>query len=84
MVDRPATLRESLIDLRVMMDKYTRNNPGDLVACPGAQLMLDFVVNHCRIETAGDLQRADGARCSDSIRVAAVGRMDRSRRTTPW
>ncbi|MFO1244523.1 MAG: PelD GGDEF domain-containing protein [Ramlibacter sp.] len=74
MVDRPATLRESLIDLRVMMDQYTRNNPGDLSGLPGAQLMLDFVVNHCRIETAA-LYEVRLEPALQLIRVAAVGRM---------
>ncbi len=52
LVDRPGTLREALIDLRIMMDSYTRNRPDDLSGLPGAQIMLDFVVQQCRVESA--------------------------------
>ncbi len=52
MVDRPGTLRESLIELRILMDRYTRENPLEAVALPGAQFMLDFVTQHCRIDSA--------------------------------
>ena len=52
MVDRPGTLRESLIELRVLMNRHTRENPLEELGLPGAQFMLDFVVQHCRIESA--------------------------------
>ena len=52
MVDRPGTLRESLIELRILMDRYTREHPLEAVALPGAQYMLDFVMQHCRIDSA--------------------------------
>jgi hypothetical protein len=75
MVDRPGTLREALIDLRVLMDNYTRNNPADLSGLPGAQLMLDFVVHHCRVETAA-IYSVQMEPVLKLKRVAAVGRME--------
>jgi hypothetical protein len=74
MVDRPGTLRESLIELRVLMDRYTRENPLEAAVLPGAQLMLDFVVQHCRIESAAMY----AVRLEPTIeltRVAVAGRM---------
>ncbi len=73
LVDRPGTLREALIDLRILMDGYTRDNPGDASGLPGAQIMLDFVAHHCRVESAA-LYRV---RMYPTLRlneVAAVGR----------
>ena len=52
MVDRPGTLRESLIELRILMDRHTREHPLEAVSLPGAQHMLDFVMHHCRIDSA--------------------------------
>ena len=52
MVDRPGTLRESLIQLRVLMDHQTRSNPAQVSAMPGAQVMLDFIVQQCRVDSA--------------------------------
>ncbi|MBC7648518.1 MAG: hypothetical protein H7197_05300 [Vitreoscilla sp.] len=74
MVDRPGTLRESLIELRVLMDQHTRENPLEEVGLPGAQFMLDFVVQHCRIQSAAMYS----VRMEPSIeltRVAVAGRM---------
>ena len=74
MVDRPGTLRESLIELRVLMDRRTRENPLEEVGLPGAQFMLDFVVQHCRIESAAMYS----VRMEPNIeltRVAVAGRM---------
>ncbi|MBX3585206.1 MAG: hypothetical protein KF796_01080 [Ramlibacter sp.] len=74
MVDRPGTLREALIDLRVLMDRYTRDNPGDLSGLPGAQMMLDFVVHHCRVESAAIYSvRMEPVLTLE--RVAVVGRL---------
>ncbi|MBX3654918.1 MAG: hypothetical protein KF686_12100 [Ramlibacter sp.] len=73
MVDRPGTLREALIDLRVLMDRYTRDNPTDLGALPGAQMMLDFVVHHCRVESAA-LYSVRMEPVLALTRVAVVGR----------
>jgi len=74
MVDRPGTLREALIDLRSMMDRYTRSNPHDVSGLPGAQMMLDFVVTQCRVETAAMYEvRMEPA--LELVRVAAVGRI---------
>ena len=73
LVDRPGTLREALIELRIVMDRYTRDNPGDASGLPGAQIMLDFVANHCRVESAALYQ----VRMYPTLRlrqVAAVGR----------
>lgn len=74
MVDRPGTLRESLIELRSMMDRYTRSNPHDLSGLPGAQMMLDFVVTQCRVETAA-LYEVRMEPVLQLQRVAAVGRI---------
>jgi hypothetical protein len=74
MVDRPGTLREALIDLRSMMDRYTRSNPHDLSGLPGAQMMLDFVVTQCRVETAA-LYEVRMEPVLELVRVAAVGRI---------
>ena len=52
MVDRPGTLRESVIELRILMDRYTREHPLEANALPGAQYMLDFVMQQCRIDSA--------------------------------
>ena len=56
MVDRPGTLRESLIQLRVLMDQQTRKSAGQTGAAPspmpGAQTMLDFIVQQCRVDSA--------------------------------
>ena len=74
MVDRPGTLRESLIELRILMDRYTRENPLEAVALPGAQFMLDFVTQHCRIDSA----IMYSVRMEPTVkltRVAAVGGM---------
>ena len=74
MVDRPGTLRESLIELRVLMDRHTRENPLEAAGLPGAQFMLDFVVQHCRIESAAMY----AVRMEPTIRltrVAVAGRM---------
>lgn len=74
MVDRPGTLRESLIELRILMDRRTRENPLEEVGLPGAQFMLDFVVQHCRIESAA----VYSVRMEPTIaltRVAVAGRM---------
>jgi hypothetical protein len=75
MVDRPGTLREALIDLRVLMDRFTRENPGKLHALPGAQTILDFVVHHCRVESAAiyEVRMEPVLRLT---RVAQAGRMD--------
>ncbi len=73
MVARPGTLRQALIDLRVLVDCYACEHPGDLSGLPGAQLMLDFVVNHCRIESAALYQ----VQMEPSLKlkqVAVVGR----------
>ena len=74
MVDRPGTLRESLIELRILMDRYTRENPLQPGGLPGAQFMLDFVAQHCRIDSA----IMYSVRMEPTIkltRVAAVGAM---------
>ena len=74
MVDRPGTLRESLIELRILMDRYTRENPLHTGGLPGAQFMLDFVAQHCRIDSA----IMYSVRMEPSIkltRVASVGGM---------
>ena len=74
MVDRPGTLREALIELRVLMDRHTRENPLEAAGLPGAQFMLDFVVQHCRIESAAMYS----VRMEPTIaltRVAVAGRM---------
>lgn len=73
MVARPGTLREALIDLRVLVDRYAREHPDDLGGLPGAQIMLDFVVNHCRIESAA-LYQVQLAPTLKLKQVAAVGR----------
>ena len=56
MVDRPGTLRESLIQLRVLMDQQSRKSAGQTGAVPspmpGAQTMLDFIVQQCRVDSA--------------------------------
>ena len=74
MVDRPGTLREALIELRLLMDRHTRENPLEEIGLPGAQFMLDFVVQHCRIESAAMY----AVRMEPTIaltRVASAGRM---------
>jgi polysaccharide biosynthesis protein PelD len=73
MVARPGTLREALIDLRVLVNRYAREHPGDLSGLPGAQIMLDFVVNHCRIESAA-LYQVQMEPMLKLKQVAAVGR----------
>ena len=73
MVDRPGTLREALIDMRVLMDRYTHQNPDDRSGLPGAQIMLDFIVHHCRVESAAIYE----LRMDPTLRlkqVASVGR----------
>lgn len=52
MVDRPGTLRESLIELRTLMDDITRHTAASATELPGAQQMLEFVMAQCRIESA--------------------------------
>ena len=52
MVDRPGTLRESLIQLRVLMDGQTRTGAAQSTSMPGAQVMLDFIVQQCRVDSA--------------------------------
>lgn len=52
MVDRPGTLRESLIELRILMHDYTQNNAATASELPGAQAMLEFLMTQCRIESA--------------------------------
>lgn len=74
MVDRPGTLRESLIELRVLMDRHTRENPLEEVGLPGAQFMLDFVVQHCRIESAA-MYAVRMEPTIELTRVAVAGRM---------
>ena len=72
MVERPGTLRESLIELRILMDRYTRENPLEAASLPGAQFMLDFVTQHCHIDSATMFS----VRMEPSIkltRVASVG-----------
>ena len=74
MVDRPGTLRESLIELRVLMNRHSRENPHEEAGLPGAQYMLDFMVQHCRIESAAMYS----VRMDPTIqltRVAVAGRM---------
>ena len=74
MVDRPGTLRESLIELRVLMDRHTRENPLEAAVLPGAQVMLDFVVQHCRIESAA-MYAVRMEPTIELTRVAVAGRM---------
>ena len=74
MVDRPGTLRESLIELRVLMDRHTRENPLEAAGMPGAQFMLDFVVQHCRIESAS-MYSVRMEPTIELTRVAFAGRM---------
>ncbi len=74
MVDRPGTLRESLIELRVLMDRHTRENPLEEVGLPGAQFMLDFVTQHCRIESAA-MYSVRMEPTIELTRVAVTGRM---------
>ena len=52
MVDRPGTLRESLIELRALMDQITQDASVSATELPGAQQMLEFVMAQCRIESA--------------------------------
>ena len=52
MVDRPGTLRESLIELRALMDQITQHASASATELPGAQQMLEFVMAQCRIESA--------------------------------
>lgn len=52
MVDRPGTLRESLIALRALMDQITQRASASTTELPGAQQMLEFVMAQCRIESA--------------------------------
>lgn len=73
MVDRPGTLRDALIDLRVLMDSYTHAHPDDLSGLPGAQIMLDFVVHHCRVESAA-IYTVQMEPTLKLKQVAAVGR----------
>ena len=56
LVDRPGTLRDALIDLRVLMEQEQRNRKGASNPLPGAQLILDFIGHHCRIESAAIYQ----------------------------
>ncbi|MBC7547652.1 MAG: hypothetical protein H7224_03275, partial [Polaromonas sp.] len=51
MVDRPGTLRESLIELRALMDQITQDASVSATELPGAQQMLEFVMAQCRIES---------------------------------
>ena len=74
MVDRPGTLRESLIELRVLMDRHTQENPLEAAGLPGAQYMLDFVVQHCRIESAA-MYAVRMEPTIELTRVAVAGRM---------
>ena len=74
MVDRPGTLRESLIALRVLMDRHTRENPLEATGLTGAQFMLDFVVQHCRIESAA-MYSVRMEPTIELTRVAVAGRM---------
>ena len=74
MVDRPGTLRESLIELRILMDRHTRENPLEADGLPGAQFMLDFVVQHCRIESAA-MYAVQTEPAIKLTRVAVAGRM---------
>ena len=74
MVDRPGTLRESLIELRMLMNRHTRDNPLETVGLPGAQFMLDFVVQHCRIESAA-MYAVRMEPTIELTRVAVAGRM---------
>ena len=52
MVDRPGTLRESLIALRALMDQVTQYTSASTTELPGAQQLLEFVMAQCRIESA--------------------------------
>ena len=52
MVDRPGTLRESLIELRTLMSDLTKHSATSTTELPGAQQMLEFVMAQCRIESA--------------------------------
>ena len=52
MVDRPGTLRDSLIQLRVLMDRQTRASSAQADPMPGAQAMLDFIMQQCRVDAA--------------------------------
>ena len=52
MVDRPGTLRESLIALRTLMDQVTQHTSVSITELPGAQQLLEFVMAQCRIESA--------------------------------
>lgn len=72
LVDRPGTLREALTDLRRMLDSMVRRHPQAPAELPGAQLVLDFVVNHCRVESAA-IYRLDAQGQLDT--AAKVGRM---------
>ena len=74
MVDRPGTLRESLIELRVLMDRHTRENPLEAIGLTGAQFMLDFLVQHCRIESAA-MYSVRMEPTIELTRVAVTGRM---------
>ena len=52
MVDRPGTLRESLIELRTLMGNISQDVSAPATELPGAQQMLEFVMAQCRIESA--------------------------------
>lgn len=52
MVDRPGTLRESLIELRTLMEDFTKQSTASTSELPGAQQLLEFVMAQCRIESA--------------------------------
>ena len=60
LVDRPGTLRDALLELRVMLDQQSNAMTGKTHQLPGAQPMLDFLSQYCQIEAGALYEYIDG------------------------
>jgi hypothetical protein len=59
LIDRPGTLRDAMIDLRIKLDASVQTRlPGDRL--PGAEQMMNFLAHYGHIETGGIYAYIDG------------------------
>ncbi len=72
LVDRPGTLRDALLELRVLLEQQSNAITGKNHQLPGAQPMLDFLSQYCQIEAGALYAYIDGPKPSIR-RLAHVG-----------
>lgn len=69
LIDRPGTLRDSLTELRAILESHVDGDE----RLPGAQSVLEFMAHYCQIEAGGIYEYVNTGPHAELRRVATVG-----------